>query len=437
MDVLNKMSTLVVVGSQWGDEGKGKITDLLSEEADIIVRYQGGCNAGHTVVIGDKQFIFHLIPSGILHPGKKCLIGSGVVVDPESLLQEMENLRKEGVEIDGRLFLDPKTHIVLPYHKTLDELKEKKRGKDKLGTTKRGIGPAYLDKIARTGIRMVDLIDEKSLSKKLEINWKEKKEIFNKLYGLKMSNQEKINLIKKYQEYGQLLKKYLMDVSLYLNQAIKEDKKILFEGAQGTLLDVDHGTFPYVTSSHPIAGGACVGTGVGPTKIDQVIGITKAYTTRVGRGPLPTEMQGEMEEYIRQKGREFGATTGRPRRCGWFDAVVVNYAVRINGMDRLALTKIDVLSDLDKIKICTSYKHDGKLIKEFPASLETLQKCIPVYEEMKGWKKDISQVTNYEDLPPQLKAYINRIEELTKAKIVIVSVGPKRSQTIIREKIFE
>jgi adenylosuccinate synthase len=431
------MSTLVVVGSQWGDEGKGKITDLLSEEVDIIVRYQGGCNAGHTVVIGDKQFIFHLIPSGILHQGKKCLIGNGVVVDPESLLQEMENLKKEGVEIDGKLFIDPKTHIVLPYHKTLDELKERKRGKDKLGTTKRGIGPAYIDKIARTGIRMVDLIDEKSLSKKLEINWKEKNEIFNKLYGFKMSNQEKINLIKKYQEYGQLLKKYLMDVSLYLNQAIKEDKKILFEGAQGTLLDVDHGTFPYVTSSHPIAGGACVGTGVGPTKIDKVIGITKAYTTRVGRGPLPTEIQGEMEEYIRQKGREFGATTGRPRRCGWFDAVVVNYAVRINGMDSVALTKIDVLSDLDKIKICTSYKSDGKLIKEFPASLETLQKCIPVYEEMKGWKKDISQVTNYEDLPEQLKAYIHRIEELIKIKMVILSVGPQRRQTIIREKIFE
>jgi adenylosuccinate synthase len=284
---------------------------------------------------------------------------------------------------------------------------------------------------------MVDLIDEKSLSKKLEINWKEKKEIFNKLYGLKMSDQEKINLIKKYQEYGQLLKKYLMDVSLYLNQAIKEDKKILFEGAQGTLLDVDHGTFPYVTSSHPIAGGACVGTGVGPTKIDKVIGITKAYTTRVGRGPLPTEMQGEMEEYIRQKGREFGATTGRPRRCGWFDAVVVNYAVRINGMDSIALTKIDVLSDFDKIKICTSYEYDGKLIKEFPASLETLQKCIPIYEEMEGWKKDISQVTNYEELPPQLKAYIQRIEELIKTKMVILSVGPQRGQTIIREKIFE
>jgi adenylosuccinate synthase len=431
------MSTLVVVGSQWGDEGKGKITDLLSEEADIIVRYQGGSNAGHTVVIGDKQYIFHLIPSGILHQGKKCLIGSGVVVDPESLWQEIENLKKEGVEIDGKLFIDPKIHIVFPYHKTLDELKERKRGKDKLGTTKKGIGPAYIDKIARTGIRMIDLIDEKSLSKKLQINWKEKKEILNKLYGLKMSNQEKTNLIKKYQEYGQLLKKYVMDVSLYLNQAIKEDKKILFEGAQGTLLDVDHGTFPYVTSSHPIAGGACVGTGVGPTKIDQVMGITKAYTTRVGSGPLPTEMQGEMEEYIRQKGREFGATTRRPRRCGWFDAVVVNYAVRINGMDRVALTKVDVLSDLDKIKICTSYKYEGKLIKEFPASLEILQKCIPVYQEMEGWKKDISQVTNYENLPPQLKAYIHCIEELIKTKMVILSVGPQRSQTIIREKIFE
>jgi len=431
------MSTLVVVGSQWGDEGKGKITDLLSEEADIIVRYQGGSNAGHTVVIGDKQFIFHLIPSGILHQGKKCLIGNGVVLDPESLLQEIESLQKEGIEIDGKLFIDPKTHIVLPYHKTLDELKEKKRGKDELGTTKKGIGPAYLDKIARTGIRMIDLIDEKLLSKKLEINWKEKNEIFNKIYGFKISNQEKIKFIKKYQEYGQLLKKYLMDVSLFLNQAIQEDKKILFEGAQGTLLDVDHGTFPYVTSSHPIAGGACVGTGVGPTKINKVIGITKAYTTRVGRGPLPTEMQMEMEEYIRQKGGEYGATTRRPRRCGWFDAVVVSYAVRINGMDSIALTKIDVLSDLDKIKICTAYEYDGKLIKEFPASLETLQKCIPIYEEMEGWKKDISQVTNYEELPPQLKAYIHRIEELIKTKMVILSVGPQRGQTIIREKIFK
>lgn len=433
----NIMSTLVVVGSQWGDEGKGKITDLLSEKTDIVVRYQGGCNAGHTVVKGDQQFIFHLIPSGILHPGKKCLIGSGVVIDPESLLQEIEDLRKKGIEIDGNLFIDSKAHIVLPYHKTLDEIKEEKRGKNKLGTTKRGIGPTYIDKIARTGIRMSDLIDKKSLSDKLKINLEEKNEVFEKLYGIKTSKQEQKDLIKRYKEYGQLLKKYVIDVSLYLNKAIEEDKKILFEGAQGTLLDIDHGTFPYVTSSNPVAGGACIGAGVGPTKIDRVLGITKAYTTRVGSGPLPTEIEGELEEYIRQKGGEFGATTGRPRRCGWFDVIVVNYAVRINGMDSMVLTKIDVLSDLDKIKICTAYQCNGELIKEFPADLGTLQNCTPVYEEIEGWKSDVSQITKYEDLPSQLKVYIRRIEELTKAKVVIISVGPKRSQTIIREELFK
>jgi len=431
------MSTLVVVGSQWGDEGKGKVTDLLSEEADIIVRYQGGCNAGHTVVKGDNQFIFHLIPSGILHKGVKCLIGNGVVIDPESLLQEIENLKKKNIEIDDNLFIDFKAHVVLPYHKTLDEMKEIKRGEEKIGTTKRGIGPAYVDKIARTGIRMIDMIDGKSLSKKLETNLNEKNNILEKLYGLKISNQEKKDILKRYREYGQLLKKYVIDVSLYLNQAINEDKEILFEGAQGTLLDIDHGTFPYVTSSSPIAGGACIGTGVGPTKIDRVMGITKAYTTRVGRGPFPTEMQGELEEYTRQKGGEFGATTGRPRRCGWFDAVLVNYAVRINGMDSMVLTKIDVLSDFDKIKICTSYKYNGETIKEFPVNLEILENCIPVYEEMEGWKGDISQITKYEDLPQQLKVYIRRIEELVRTKVVIISVGPKRSQTIFREKIFK
>jgi len=431
------MSTLVVVGSQWGDEGKGKITDLLSEEADIIVRYQGGCNAGHTVVKGDEQYIFHLIPSGILHEGVKCLIGNGVVIDPESLLQEIENLKKKNIEIDDNLYIDFKAHVVLPYHKTLDEVKEMKRGKNKIGTTKRGIGPAYVDKIARTGIRIIDLIDEKLLPKKLENNLNEKNTIFEKLYGLKISNQEKKDILKKYREYGQLLKKYVTDVSLYLNQTINENKKILFEGAQGTLLDVDHGTFPYVTSSNPIAGGACIGTGVGPTKIDGVMGVTKAYTTRVGRGPFPTEMQGKLEEYTRQKGGEFGATTGRPRRCGWFDAVLVNYAVRINGMDNMVLTKIDVLSDFDKIKICTSYKYNEEIIKEFPVNLETLQNCIPLYEEMEGWKGDISQINKYGDLPQQLKNYINRIEELVKTKVIIVSVGPKRSQTIIREKVFK
>lgn len=437
MDVLNKISTLVVVGSQWGDEGKGKITDLLSEEVDIIVRYQGGCNAGHTVVKGEKQFIFHLVPSGILHRGKKCLIGSGVVVDPESLLQEIDDLRQKGIEIKNNLYLDYKAQVVFPYHKDLDEVKERERGQDKLGTTKRGIGPAYVDKIARTGIRMVDLIDKEILPKKLEVNLKEKSEIFKKLYGIKIYNQNKVELIERYQKYGQLLKEYIIDVSLFINQAINAGKKVLFEGAQGTMLDIDHGTFPYVTSSHPVAGGACIGTGVGPTKIDKVLGVTKAYTTRVGSGPLPTEIEGELEEYIRQKGGEFGATTGRPRRCGWFDAVVVNYAVRINGMESMALTKIDVLSDLDKIKICTAYQYNGELIKEFPANLEILQNCTPVYEEIEGWNRDISEITKYKDLPSQLKDYINRIEELTKAKIVIVSVGPKRSQTIIREKLFK
>jgi len=431
------MSTLVVVGSQWGDEGKGKITDLLSKEADIVVRYQGGSNAGHTVVKGDEQYIFHLIPSGILHQGVKCLIGNGVVIDPQSLLQEIESLKKKNIEIDDNLFIDFKAHVVFPYHKILDEIKENKRGKDKIGTTKRGIGPAYVDKIARTGIRMIDMIDGKSLSKKIEINLNEKNDIFEKLYGLKISNQEKKDILKKYIEYGQLLKKYVIDVSLHLNQAINEDKKILFEGAQGTLLDIDHGTFPYVTSSNPIAGGACTGTGVGPTKINKVMGITKAYTTRVGRGPFPTELTGELGEHMRQKGGEFGATTGRPRRCGWFDVVLVNYAVRINGMDSMVLTKIDVLSDFEKIKICTSYKYNGDIIKEFPVNIETLQNCIPIYEEMEGWKGDVSQITKYENLPKQLKAYISRIEESVKTKVVIVSVGPKRSQTIIREKVFK
>jgi len=437
MDVLNKISTLVVVGSQWGDEGKGKITDLLSEEVDIIVRYQGGCNAGHTVVKGEKQFIFHLVPSGILHRGKKCLIGGGVVVDPESLLQEIDDLRQKGIEIKNNLYLDYKAQVVFPYHKDLDEVKERERGQDKLGTTKRGIGPAYVDKIARTGIRMVDLIDKEILPKKLEVNLKEKSEIFKKLYGIKIYNQNKVELIEKYQKYGQLLKEYIIDVSLFINQAINAGKKVLFEGAQGTMLDIDHGTFPYVTSSHPVAGGACIGTGVGPTKIDKVLGVTKAYTTRVGSGPLPTEIEGELEEYIRQKGGEFGATTGRPRRCGWFDAVVVNYAVRINGMECMALTKIDVLSDLDKIKICTAYQYNGELIKQFPANLGILQNCTPIYEEIEGWNRDISEITKYKDLPSQLKDYINRIEKLTKAKIVIASVGPKRSQTIIREKLFK
>ena len=431
------MSTVVVVGSQWGDEGKGKITDFLSEESDLVIRYQGGSNAGHTVVEGEKQYIFHLIPSGILHEGNQCYIGSGVVIDPASLLQEIEDLRIQGIEVEGKLFIDSKTNIVFPYHKILDEKKEEKRGKNKIGTTKRGIGPTYIDKSARCGIRMVDLINKDILKEKLKANFQEKNENLIKLYNTEMAVQEESSIFKKYITYGQQLKKYIRDVSLLVNQAIDKNEKILFEGAQGTLLDIDHGTYPYVTSSSTIAGGACTGIGVGPTKIDKVLGITKAYTTRVGEGPFPTEMLGEMGEYIQKKGREYGATTERPRRCGWFDAVVVKYAVRINGMESMVITKIDVLSGLKKLKICTGYQYQGETIKEFPTDLEVLKNCTPVYEELEGWTGEISQITEYKDLPLQLKTYVKRIEELTKAKAVIISVGPKRSQTITRERIFE
>ena len=431
------MPTIVVVGSQWGDEGKGKITDLLSEESNIIVRYQGGCNAGHTVVKGEDQYIFHLVPSGILHEGKKCYIGSGVVVDPGSLLKEIDDLRKQGIESEGKLFVDSKTHVVFPYHKMLDEKKEEKRGKNKIGTTKRGIGPAYLDKNARCGLRMSDLIDESVLEDKLKASFREKNETLKKIFNVEIKVKDQQFILKEYKQYGQLLKKYVRDVSLLVNQAIDRNEKILFEGAQGTLLDIDHGTYPYVTSSSPIAGGACTGVGVGPTRIDKVLGITKAYTTRVGEGPFPTEMLNEMGEYLRKKGSEYGATTGRPRRCGWFDAVVVKYAVRINGMESMVITKIDVLSGLEKLKICTGYQYQGEILDEFPSNLRVLKNCKPIYEEMEGWNEDISHATKYIDLPKQLKTYVKRIEELTKAKVAIISVGPKRSQTIFREKIFE
>ena len=431
------MPTLVVVGSQWGDEGKGKITDLLSEESSIVVRYQGGCNAGHTVVKGEKQYIFHLIPSGILHKEKKCFIGSGVVVDPGSLLKEIEEMQHQGIDIDGRLYIDAKTHVVLPYHKMLDEKQEEKRGDNKIGTTKRGIGPTYLDKFARCGIRMSDLIDEKSLEKKLRSNFRLKNESLKKLFNVEILENEQLSILKRYIEYGKILKKYIRDISFLVNQAIENDEKVLFEGAQGTLLDIDHGTYPYVTSSSPIAGGACTGTGVGPTKIDQVLGITKAYTTRVGEGPFPTEMLDELGDSIRKKGGEFGATTGRPRRCGWFDAVVVKYAVRINGMENMVITKIDVLSGLEKLKICVGYQYRGEILNEFPSDLETLKNCQPIYEEMDGWAEDISKVTDYNELPQQLKNYVKRIEELSGANVAIVSIGPKRRQTIIRERIFK
>jgi adenylosuccinate synthase len=405
------MSCKVVVGAQWGDEGKGKIIDILSRDADIIVRYQGGNNAGHTVVIGDKTFILHLIPSGILRKGKLCVIGNGVVVDPEALLSEINMLEAKGIKIDGNLVISECAHVILPYHKVID----KRRG-TQIGTTGRGIGPCYIDKMARCGIRMVDLINEDSLKRKLSANLQDSSEFnFEEIY-------------KEYIGYGKKIKKYLVNVSVLLNNAISKRKDILFEGAQGTLLDIDHGTYPYVTSSSAAAGGACTGTGVGPTKIDRTIGVVKAYTTRVGEGPFPTEFKEDLMEKIRTKGKEFGATTGRPRRCGWFDAVVVKHAVAINGLDEIVVTKLDVLDEMEEIKICTGYKYKGKAYKNFPADIDVLENCEPVYETCKGWMKDTTQATRYKDLPVNAKKYLARLSKFLNVKIGMVSVGSKREQ---------
>jgi adenylosuccinate synthase len=405
------MSCTIVVGAQWGDEGKGKIIDILAQDADIIVRYQGGNNAGHTVVVGEEQYILHLVPSGIFHRGKLCIIGNGVVIDPEALLNEIEGLRKKGVKVDGNLLISEASHVIFPYHKVMD----KRRGA-KIGTTGRGIGPCYVDKMARCGIRMIDLVNKKSLRRKLEANIEGSTEFdFNKIY-------------REYLDYGKKIKKYLTNVSLVLNKAITKKKRILFEGAQGTLLDIDHGTYPYVTSSSATAGGALTGTGVGPTHIDKVIGVVKAYTTRVGEGPFPTEFQEELMEKIRSKGKEFGATTGRPRRCGWFDAVIVKHAVIVNGLSEITVTKLDVLDEMEKIKICTGYKYNGKMYQDFPADIDILENCEPIYEEHKGWLEDTTLVTRYRDLPRNAKAYLGCLSKLLGIKISMVSVGSKREQ---------
>ena len=406
------MPCTIVVGTQWGDEGKGKIIDILAEDADIIVRYQGGNNAGHTVVVGDKEFVLHLIPSGILHKGKLCIIGNGVVIDPKALLNEITMLRKKGIKVDGNLLVSELAHVILPYHKVID----KRRGA-KIGTTGRGIGPCYVDKMARCGIRMVDLINKASLRKKLEANLEggSSEFDFDKIY-------------REYLNYGRKIEKNLANVSLVLNKALSKKKRILFEGAQGTLLDIDHGTYPYVTSSSATAGGALTGTGVGPTKIDKVIGVVKVYTTRVGEGPFPTEFQETLMEKIRHKGKEFGATTGRPRRCGWFDAVIVRHAVIVNGLSEVAVTKLDVLDEMEKIKICTGYKYKGKIFKDFPGDIDILSHSTPVYEEHNGWMRVTSSITRYKDLPENAKKYLKRLSKLLDVKIAMVSVGSKRKQ---------
>lgn len=421
---------IVLVGTQWGDEGKGKIIDLLSEDTDIIVRYQGGNNAGHTVIIGKEEFILHLIPSGILRPNKECFIGNGVVIDPKALLEEIQMLRDRNVDVGPHnLHISKSANVIMPYHKLTDRLREEE-AIGRIGTTKRGIGPTYLDKAGRVGIRMVDLLSETQLAWKLKRNLKEINLILQKIYGKKGVSYDQ--LMEEYLEYGKKLQDYIKDTVSLLNFYINQKKNVLFEGAQGTMLDMDHGTYPFVTSSNTTAGGACTGTGVGPTKIDKVIGVMKAYTTRVGEGPFPTELEGEMADKLRNAGPigEYGRSTGRPRRCGWLDMVVVRRSVLVNGLDSLAITRLDILDDLDKIYICNKYKYKDTYIENFPEELEILQNCTPVYEEVEGWKTPTIEIKEFEKLPQKALEYISRIENLTGVPINILSVGPKRLQTI-------
>ncbi|MDW7675059.1 MAG: adenylosuccinate synthase [Bacillota bacterium] len=427
------MSTVVLIGAQWGDEGKGKITDFLAEKADVVVRYQGGNNAGHTVVVGDTEYKLHLIPSGILYPGTTCVIGNGVVIDLEVLLKELSYLKELGIETGG-LRISTNAHVIMPYHKMLDELEEERRGANKIGTTKRGIGPCYMDKSARVGIRIIDLLDKDELAAKLAVVLEQKNHLLEKIYGV--AGLELAEVLEQSYQYGQQIKHFVTDTSLLINDGYDEGKNILFEGAQGTLLDLDHGTYPFVTSSHPIAGGACIGAGVGPTRINKVLGVAKAYTTRVGEGPFPTELMDEVGEAIRKAGWEFGTTTGRPRRCGWFDVVMFKYAVRISGIDHVALTKLDVLDKIDTIKICTGYQYQGEVLTAFPSSLKVLSQCEPIYEEMPGWLEDTSKARGFNELPEKAQNYISRIEELTGVKSAIIAVGPKRDQTIVVENLF-
>lgn len=426
------MPNIVIVGTQWGDEGKGKIIDLLAEEADIIVRYQGGSNAGHTVMIGSKEFILHLIPSGILRPRKECVVGNGVVVDLKALLEEIKMLREKGIDINPHnLHISKSANVIMPYHKLAERLREE-GGIGRIGTTRRGIGPAYLDKAGRVGVRMIDIVSETQLAWKLKRNLKEINLILQRVYGEEGVSYDK--LMEEYLGYGKELKDYIKDTVSLLNRAINQNKNILFEGAQGTMLDIDHGTYPFVTSSNATAGGACTGTGIGPTKIDKVMGVMKAYTTRVGEGPFPTEIKGELADKLRNAGPvgEYGRSTGRPRRCGWLDMVIVKRAVLVNGLDSLAITRLDILDDLDKIYICTGYKYKDTHIEDFPEELEVLQECTPLYEEMKGWKTPTDEIREFEKLPKGVLEYVARIEELAGVRINILSIGPKRDQTIRR-----
>ena len=419
----------VLVGAQWGDEGKGKVIDVLTEDVQYIVRYQGGNNAGHTVVIGESQYVLHLIPSGILHEGKICVIGHGVVVDPKALIEEIKLLKTKNISVSGRLKISDKAHVIFPYHMKIDELREAKRKKGKIGTTKKGIGPCYADKVSRVGIRMGDLYDEEYFKKILDENIKEKNILIKDLYGFDEFSKDEI--FEEYIGYARFLKEFICDTALLLNDALKAGESILFEGAQGTFLDVDYGTYPYVTSSNSTAGGACTGGGIGPSRINRVLGVVKAYTTRVGEGPMPTEFGPQLMEKIREKGGEFGATTGRARRCGWFDSVLVKNSVEINGIDSVIITKLDVLDELETIKICCAYKYNGKIYKSIPGIPGFLDKCEPVYEEHPGWMEPTSRAKSCGELPLAARKYLDRIRELISAPIMLVSVGKSRQQTLV------
>ncbi|CAM3808335.1 adenylosuccinate synthase [Alkalicoccus chagannorensis] len=427
------MPSVVVVGTQWGDEGKGKITDYLSERAEMIARYQGGNNAGHTIVFNDTKYKLHLIPSGIFYSDKTCVIGNGMVIDPKALVEELEYLHERNVDTSN-LRISNRAHVILPYHLRLDAAEEDSKGDNKIGTTRKGIGPAYMDKAARTGIRIADLLDRDEFAEKLAVNLREKNRVLERIYeteGFKIED-----ILDEYYEYGQQIQKYVADTSVILNDGLDEGRRVLFEGAQGVMLDIDQGTYPFVTSSNPIAGGVTIGSGVGPSKIDHVVGVSKAYTTRVGDGPFPTELHDEIGDKIRDVGNEYGTTTGRPRRVGWFDSVVVRHARRVSGITDLSLNSIDVLSGIPKLKICVAYKYRGEIMEEFPASLKVLAECEPIYEELDGWDEDITGVRSLHELPKNALYYIERISQLTGIPLSVFSVGPDRKQTNLVRGVF-
>jgi len=430
------MANVVVIGTQWGDEGKGKVVDLLSAHANRIVRFQGGNNAGHTLVINGERFVFHLIPSGILYPDTRCLIGNGVVVDPEVLLEEIKGLLDRGIAISPKkLGLSERAHLIMPYHKAIDIARESAKGRSKIGTTGRGIGPCYEDKVARVGIRVIDLTELDVLKEKIRANLREKNFYLTNLFGCEPVEYKP--LLDRYLSLSHELSPFIVDVSAELHEAMGRNESILFEGAQGTQLDIDHGTYPFVTSSNPVAANACIGAGIGPKRLDSIVGIVKAYTTRVGSGPFVSELIDETGNYLQEIGQEFGATTGRRRRCGWLDLVVVRYSARINGMNHLAITKLDVLTGLDPIGLCIAYECQGKRLENVPAKLSVLYNCSPVYEEMEGWKEDISGARAFEELPKNAQAYVRRIEEVVGVPVSIISVGSGRKETIFCKNPFD